>query len=259
MYAALSRGTDRRAAPGGRRFTSVTAVLLIAASAAWLVTVLQMRGMGGMPGTAGLGLVGFLGVWTPMMAAMMLPSAAPLASMYALSVRTYRVVRLCSFATGYLLVWTVIGVPVYAVASWADHIAAGHGADTRAIAVAVFGLCGLYQLTALKQHCLAVCRSPYAHLLRYSAYRGRLRDLRAGLHHGAFCAACCWALMALVIAFGVMNLWAMVTLAVVILVERVWRYGPFFSKVVGVAAFGLAIAVIWVPGLAPGLQHMVMM
>jgi predicted metal-binding membrane protein len=259
MHAALSGDEDRSVTRSGHRLAPVTAALLILASAAWFLAVLQMRGMGGMPGVAGLGLVGFLAIWAPMMAAMMLPSSTPLAAMYARSVRTHRAARLGVFTVGYLLVWTAIGLPLYAVASWAGDAVAGHGTAQRVVAAAVFGLCGLYQLTPVKQRCLTVCRSPFAHVLHYASFRGRLRDLRAGLHHGGFCAACCWALMALIIAFGVMNLWAMVALAAVVLVEKLWRHGPLFAKIVGVVALGLAVAVIWMPDLAPGLHEMVMM
>ncbi|MCW2874295.1 DUF2182 domain-containing protein [Actinacidiphila oryziradicis] len=101
--------------------------------------------------------------------------------------------------------------------------------------------------------CLAKCRSPIGLMLRYGSYRGPCRDLRAGAHHGAFCLGCCWSLMVLLAAFGVMNLWAMVGLAAVVTAEKLARRGPVFARVVGIASIALAIAVSRVPGLAPGL------
>jgi predicted metal-binding membrane protein len=123
-----------------------------------------------------------------------------------------------------------------------------------AVAVAVFASCGVYQLTPLKSRCLKHCRSPLSLLLHYGAYRGALRDVRAGVHHGAYCLGCCWSLMALFVVVGVMNLAAMVVLAVVVLAEKLWVHGEVLARVVGIAALALAVAVIWVPALAPGLH-----
>jgi len=214
-----------------------------------------------MTGTMGFGIGAFVAVWTLMMAAMMLPSVAPLASLYARSVRSSRIARLSMLVAGYLLVWAAAGVPAYALAwltSWLDsnHPAAAHGA-----AIAVFAGCGIYQLTGLKDRCLAHCRSPFGLLLRYGSFRGRTRDVRVGAHHGAYCLGCCWALMLVLIAVGVMNIVAMVALAVVILVEKVSPRGELIARLAGVAALGLAVATIWLPWLAPGLQaaHPMMM
>jgi predicted metal-binding membrane protein len=84
---------------------------------------------------------------------------------------------------------------------------------------------------------------------------GRLRDVRAGAHHGAYCLGCCWSLMALFVVVGVMNLAAMVVLAAVVLAEKLSVHGEVLARVVGVAALALAVAVIWVPALAPGLHE----
>jgi predicted metal-binding membrane protein len=124
--------------------------------------------------------------------------------------------------------------------------------------VVIFAAAGLYQLTSLKHRCLRHCRSPLAHLMHYGNYRGRLRDLRAGAHHGFFCLGCCWGLMLLMIAFGVMNLLAMVVLAGVIGIEKQWRHGERFARVTGAVSLALAVAVIFVPELAPGLDGGVM-
>ena len=91
--------------------------------------------------------------------------------------------------------------------------AGGHPPAATALAVTIFVACGIYQLTPLKDRCLARCRSPLGLLLKFGSYRGRTRDLRVGLYHGGFCLACCWALMALLVAFGLMNIMAMVVLA----------------------------------------------
>ena len=84
--------------------------------------------------------------------------------------------------------------------------------------------------------------------------RGRLVDVRAGLDHGAWCLGCCWSLMVLLVTFGVMNVYAMVVLTGVIVIEKILVPGRWFSVAVGVAAFGLGLA-IWIdPSLAAGFH-----
>jgi predicted metal-binding membrane protein len=78
--------------------------------------------------------------------------------------------------------------------------------------------------------------------------------VRAGAHHGAWCLGCCWSLMALFVVVGVMNLAAMVVLAAVVLAEKLWVHGELLARAVGVASLALAVAVIWLPELAPGLH-----
>ena len=112
----------------------------------------------------------------------------------------------------------------------------------------------MFQLTPLKFRCLSHCRSPIGHLMHYLGYTGLTRDLRAGASHGWFCLGCCWALMLLMIAFGVMNLGAMVVLAAAIAIEKVWRHGESFARLFGVACLVFAVLLIFEPSLAPGLD-----
>jgi len=189
------------------------------------------------------------------MAAMMLPSVTPFASLYMRTFGDDRGRRLAGFASGYLIVWIAAALPAYGLAWLAGRLAGARPAAATVLAVAIFAACGGYQLTPLKDRCLARCRSPLGFVLKLGAYQGRTRDLRVGLYHGAFCLACCWALMALLVAFGLMNVIAMVVLAGSVLVEKTWVWGPRFSRLLGVAALGLAFAVIFVPGLAPGLHQ----
>jgi predicted metal-binding membrane protein len=242
------------ATPSLRRLTPQAAILLLAAAVAWLVTVGRARSMVGMTGTMGLSLLAFVGMWALMMAAMMLPSVAPVASMYQRSVRSYRVLRLAGFTGGYLLAWAGAGIPAYFLTVLVARLVNDHPGWATTVAVVVFASCGVYQLTPLKARCLKHCRSPLSLLLHYGSYRGAGRDVRAGAHHGAYCLGCCWSLMALFIVLGVMNLAAMVVLAVVVLVEKLWINGEVLARAVGVAALALAITAIWVPALTPGLH-----
>jgi predicted metal-binding membrane protein len=230
------------------------ALLLIAAAGAWAGTVSLAREMAGMTGTMGLGLAVFVPAWTLMMAAMMLPSVTPTAVLYARTVQRNRTVRIALLTGGYLGVWAAAGLPAYGLAWLAGSLAAGHPGAAHVLAAGLFAGCGIYQLSGLKGRCLAHCRSPLALLLHYGSYRGRFRDLRAGVHHGGYCLACCWGLMLVLIAAGVMNLAVMIGLAAVVLAEKTWRWGPAVGRLAGVAALGLAVAVIWFRWLAPGLQ-----
>ncbi len=228
--------------------------VLVVAAGAWAGTVLLARGMAGMTGTMGLGLAAFVPVWTLMMAAMMLPSVTPLAARYAGTLQGNRTVRMAGLVAGYLAVWAVAGVPAFGLAWLAGWVTGRHPGAAHVLAVAVFAACGVYQLSGLKDRCLAHCRSSAALLGHHGSYRGRSRDLRAGVHHGAYCLGCCGALMVLLVAVGVMNVAAMVGLAAVVLVEKTWRWGRVAGRVFGVAALGLAVAIIWLPWLAPGLH-----
>jgi len=105
-----------------------------------------------------------------------------------------------------------------------------------------------------KDWCLRRCRSPIGALVYYLGFKGRSRDVRVGLHHGATCAGCCWSLMIVLIAVGVMNVAVMAALAVVILVEKLWRYGKPFGQAVGVVLVAAGVLAIWFPWLLPGLH-----
>jgi|ERR1700722_1651041 len=244
-------------APSLRQLTPQASLLLVAAAGAWVGVAILARGMASMPGTMGLGVGSFVGVWVLMMSAMMLPSVTPFASLYVRTFGDGRGLRLAGFASGYLMVWTVAAVPAYGLAWLADRLAAARPTAATVLAVGIFAACGAYQLTPLKDRCLARCRSPLGFALKLGGYRGPTRDLRVGLYHGGFCLACCWALMALLVAFGLMNVIAMVVLALAVLVEKTWAWGLLFTRGLGIAALALAIAVLFEPSLAPGLHHTV--
>ena len=231
-----------------------TSALLIVAALAWVVTIVVARGMGVMPGTMGLTIGAFFGVWTLMMAAMMLPSISPLASLYARTMHDHRTRRVMLLGCGYLAVWAAVGVVAFGLAAGAERLAEDAPGWAQAVAVASCLVCGIYQMTPLKDRCLQKCRSPLGHLLRYASFRGPLADTFVGVHHGAWCLACCWSLMLLLVTFGVMSVVAMVVLAAVIVAEKLLAPGRWFSITVGLGAVALGVA-IWIdPSLASGLH-----
>lgn len=225
--------------------------LLLAAASAWVATIYLSRDMSEMSGTMGLGALPFLGIWILMMSAMMLPAVAPVALAYDRLIRSDRVVRVPLFAGGYLSVWAAAGLPVLLLARLIPEQMSQSATTT--VAAVAFIACGIYQWSPAKARCLTHCRAPMSLLLRYSSYRGRFRDAAAGAHHGGYCLGCCWALFALLFVFGVMNIAAMLVLAVIALLEKVWSRGEWLSRAVAIACLGLAVAVVFMPSLAAGL------
>src|SRR5258708_34449638 len=103
--------------------------------------------MSAMGGTIGLGLVAFIPVWTLMMAAMMLPSVAPVAVLYERSITDNRVLRLAQFAAGYIVVWGLAGLPAFAVAALLSSLAMDRPGTARYVAAGTFAFVGLYQVS----------------------------------------------------------------------------------------------------------------
>lgn len=226
------------------------AVVALAGAAAWVGVVWIVRGAGaGMGSTMGLSLLGFLGAWTLMMAAMMLPAVSPVATLYVRSLKPPSLSRLVEFTFGYLLVWAAIGIPAFAIALATDALAMARPGAVRWGVVAVLLMVAAYQLTPLKRLCLEHCRSPLSQLLHYAGYRGPLTDLRVGAHHGLYCAGCCWPMMLLLVAVGTMNLFAMLALTMVIAAEKLVPRGPAISRAVAAAAVALAAVFVASPAL----------
>ena len=238
-------------------------VLAAFAAAAWVVTITLAESMGNGPGTMGLALLPFLGLWVVMMAAMMFPSVAPVAVLWTrlitgASAGWTRAARMSLFTGGYLLAWAAVGAAAFAALVGTGRLIDVSPAMAKWLGVGIFAAAGSYQLTPWKDRCLSRCRSPVGALMYYVGFKGRARDVRVGLHHGATCVGCCWGLMVLLIAVGVMNVPAMAALAAVIFVEKIWRYGKPFGRAVGLALLATGALAIWFPWLLPGL-HMASM
>ena len=242
-----------------RQLAAPWIVLAALAAVAWAITVAQARSMGNGPGTMGLALLPFLGLWVVMMAAMMLPSVAPVAVLWTrlisgASAGPGRAVRMSAFLSGYLLAWAACGAVAFAALAGTGRLLTASPVAARWLGVAIFIAAGIYQLTPWKDWCLRRCRSPIGALMYYLGFKGRSRDVRVGLHHGATCAGCCWGLMIVLIAVGVMNVAVMAAIAAVIFVEKLWRYGKPFGQAVGVVLVAAGVLAIWFPWLLPGLH-----
>ena len=239
----------------------LAALVLAGALAAWIITVQRMRGMDAGPGTDLGGLGWYVGIWVTMMAAMMLPSAAPMVLLFAKvsDDRSRRgqaeFVPTWIFVAGYLFAWTLYGLLAYGV--YRAVISAGTDwlaweRSGRYVAGGALVAAGVFQLTPLKDVCLRHCRSPL-HFLLHGWRQGRTGAVRMGAEHGAFCLGCCWGLMLALFALGVMSLFWMALVAVAVLVEKLAPGGRQLSRVFALALIALGIWVSTAPASVPGL------
>jgi len=189
----------------------------------------------------------FLVVWEAMMVAMMLPSAWPMLQLYGRVARHTGqgrpTVNTISAGAGYFAVWGIFGAIAFAIGLEISSVAMASPRLSREIPAAAgvsLVLAGLWQLSPLKQVCLKHCREPLMFLAH--AYKpGAWGAFRVGLHHGAFCAACCWALMVIQMVLGVMNLTVMIVVATMIAAEKLWKRGPFLARAIGLSSIAAGV------------------
>jgi predicted metal-binding membrane protein len=187
-------------------------------------------------------------MWAEMMVAMMLPSAAPMILTFAMVNRKRKeaqepFVPTGIFALGYLVVWTGFSL-LAALAQWVLHATALLSSmmvsTSPLLGGALLIMAGVFQWTRLKHSCLAHCRSPLNFLI--SDWReGASGAFMMGLKHGAYCAGCCWFLMALLFVAGVMNIWWVAIIAGLVLLEKAAPRGLWIGKLAGIllGAWGL--------------------
>jgi predicted metal-binding membrane protein len=188
--------------------------------------------------------------WTLMIVAMMLPTALPLVALFHSFVRTRanRIRLTALVVAGYLWIWTLFGLVVYAahgLIRGSIEQLAWLQVNLWVIAAGVLLLAGLYQFTALKHKCLEKCRSPLSFIMEH--WRGGRMQQEAfhlGVRHGIFCIGCCWSLMLLMFVVGVGSLGWMLALAVVMAVEKNLRWGRRLSAPLGVLLVVSGVAVI---------------
>jgi predicted metal-binding membrane protein len=198
------------------------------------------------PATWSLGYaVIMFSMWWVMMVAMMLPSASPMILLFATVNRKQRAqgnpyAPTALFAFGYLAVWAMFSM-LAAGAQWglsqSDRFSDAMVVTSKPLCAGILIAAGLYQFTRLKQTCLIHCRSPL-HFLSHRWRSGFDGALLMGIEHGAYCAGCCWFLMLLLFAGGVMNLFWICGLALYVLLEKVVSRPTWISQATG----GLLIA-----------------
>lgn len=170
-------------------------------------------------------LVAAFGMWTFMMVAMMLPSAAPMILLYARFSRQleFGTAYTLVFALCYLMIWALFSALAAVSQAALVSIAAASADALKLVDVRLVGLllllAGAYQLSPLKTACLDQCRSPLSFLMQ--GWRpGWKGATRLGIRHGLYCLGCCWALMLLLFAAGVMNLAWIAALTLIVVAEK---------------------------------------
>jgi predicted metal-binding membrane protein len=187
-------------------------------------------------------------MWVAMMIFMMLPSTWPVL-MLVRRLQHFQAARhpdllTWTVAAGYFLAWTAFGIGALLAGTGIGRAAMSSEAFSRAVPLltgAVVIVAGIYQWMPVKSACLRHCRDP---LLVVAHVRpGWLGALRLGLHHGNYCVACCWALMAIQLALGIMSLPLMIAIALVIAWEKLATSSTLPARVSGAAA---AAAGVWI-------------
>ena len=185
-------------------------------------------------------------MWLIMMVAMMLPSAIPLALLFAQVQQQRRgknqiVVPTYLLVTGYVGAWGVFSIAI-TLAQWQLHqeglLDPMMSSRNYLFSGLMLLIAGIYQWTPWKDTCLRHCRTPMSFLLG-SWREGNGGALAMGAHHGMYCVLCCWGLMLVMFAVGVMNMLWMVIIALFVLLEKTILPPKIGSALVG------SILLIW--------------
>lgn len=188
-------------------------------------------------------------MWAAMMAAMMLPSASPFVLLYARAAdarpATRATRKLHALVAGYLAVWALFSLAATAL----QALLARSGLltpmlepATSRLAAGLLLVAGVYQWTPRKRACLQHCRTPLS-LLAAEHREGAGGAFALGTEHGTYCLGCCWALMLLLFAGGVMSLAVILTLTALVAVEKLAPFGEQSARVSGAL---LVAAAVWV-------------
>jgi predicted metal-binding membrane protein len=220
-------GTDNSTTTNTKTAATAPALTLTLglAAASWIIAIDRMDGMD-MGGDTELGSFAFfIGVWIPMMAAMMLPGAAPAVA------RRVRIdgsaLAVPLFLSSYLAVWTLVGIGVYAV--YEPHGTAVAGALTIAA--------GLYELTPLKRTSRRRCGE----------------DGLSGPRFGLYCVGSSIGLMVMLVAVGAMSFTWMAVIAVIIVAQKLLPAKTAIDVPLALAIVGFGILILVAPSSVPGL------
>ena len=227
--------------------------VVVLAGLGWSILGLQAAGAldvlcQAMPGNGSVAVIA--GMWCAMTLAMMLPSAAPMILTYAEIADTAArkgepVVSPFAIAIGYTVVWlgfaVVATVAQIMLTRW-SLLDASMIAASGLFSGAIFIAAGAYQFSVLKQACLKQCQHPFSFFFVHwkTTPRG---VFGLGVKQGLYCLGCCWAMMLVMFAVGVMNAIWMAALGIVMGVEKIGA-GKRFTHIVGIAL--IAIGVVFV-------------
>ena len=196
------------------------------AGVCWVIAVRQMNGMDMGVATELGSFAPFIAIWVSMMAAMMLPGAAPAVLRRAQA--NGHLGAVLRFIGSYLAVWTLVGLAVYALYRSHGSLAAG------ALVIAA----GIYELTPFKRECRQRCRE----------------SVRSGFAYGLFCVGSSIGLMLMLGALGVMSITWMSVITVLVVAQKLLRPRAAIDVPLAVAIIGLGILIIVAPSSVPQLM-----
>ena len=240
---------QQRVAPLARPVSAtIVAALLVCATVAWLITFRQAGSMGG-PAMMTAGV--FLVTWLVMMVAMMFPSVAPMTLAFASFTRSRGegYAPTAVFVLGYLAVWAAAGLVPLAVLQAVNQAWTTPPPWLPRAGGGVIIVAGIYQFTPLKAACLRACRSPLGFIMTHNFGGGLPAAVRAGASHGLYCLACCWALMAVLAAIGLMNIAWMAVIAAIFFIEKNVRRAELLPGAIGVGCIAAGLAIVAWPVL----------
>jgi predicted metal-binding membrane protein len=168
----------------------------------------------------------FAAAWVTMMAAMMLPGAAPAVARHTRSAGNGRAAL--PFLATYLVIWALAGAVAYALDRPHGTLAAG------VVVIAA----GAYELTPVKRDFRRRCRA----------------DAGSGLGFGLCCAGSTIGLMAMLVALGVMSVTWMSVTAILVLAQKLLPPKAAVDVPLALAITGLGIWIILAPSSVPGLM-----
>ena len=187
-------------------------------------------------------------MWCAMALAMMLPTAAPMIVTYAeiaetAAAKNEPAASPLMLTAGYLVVWFAIAFGLTAlqlVLTRFSILDAAMASTSVLLSGELLLVAGVYQFSALKHACLKQCQHPIPFFFaNWTAEPAGL--FRLGLRQGLYCLGCCWAMMLLMFAMGVMNVIWMALLGVAMTIEKL-DTTMRFTRALGVVFLGAGAA-----------------
>jgi predicted metal-binding membrane protein len=272
MTAVTRSASPQGLGPLARPRAVILGALLVLAAVGWGLVIWQagndssmsmstsMHGDGemGLDLTMGMAAPLFLATWVAMMVAMMFPAAAPMILLFDRVERGKReagrsYVPTLYFVGAYLAIWTVFGVLAFALAGGVERLATDADWITgqwARIGGVLLIAAGLYQLTPLKDVCLSKCQSPMSFLM--TSWRdGKVGAVQMGLLHGGYCVGCCWLLFVILLPLGVMNVAAMIVIALLVFGEQTLPLGHRLARVAALVLVVFGVVVVLIPDALP--------
>jgi predicted metal-binding membrane protein len=270
MTAVTKSASPQGLGPLARPRVVILGALLALAAVGWGLVIWQagndssmsmpMHGDGemGLDLTMGMAAPLFLATWVAMMVAMMFPAAAPMILLFDRVERGKReagrsYVPTMYFVGAYLAIWTVFGVLAFALAGGVERLAMDADwitGEWARIGGFLLIAAGLYQLTPLKEVCLSKCQSPMSFLM--TSWRdGKVGAVQMGILHGGYCVGCCWLLFVILLPLGVMNVAAMIVIALLVFGEKTLPVGHRLARVAALVLVVYGVVVVLFPDALP--------